>query len=359
MADPVLLEVLRRAATSNSIDEWNQSVRGSTPVNLYTRGVGDLREADLAGLNLFGAVLVGAELQGANLSGAELWAANFDSARLDGGDLSNASLICANFHYTSLRNTNLTDAWLDFAHFLESDLEGALFRGCSMKDAVFSAVDLSSCDMANVHVSGPCSVDTRTLELTARGVAGALHRLPHVRQFLVSCGVAPPFLDTFDTLVAHPDRIDSFIQSTFISYGSPDEVFAKKLHENLQLRGVRTFFFPEHAEPGERLHRIMRKGVNDFDRVILICSRQSLDRPGVLNEIEEVLAREARDGGASYLIPVRLDDYVFNGWAPPNSDIAQAVRDRVVANFEDAIRDNRHFEEATEKLFSVLSLRRR
>ena len=66
------------------------------------------------------------------------------------------------------------------------------------------------------------------------------------------------------------------------------------------------FFFAEHAEPGEKLHRTMRKGVNEHDRLILICSMASLDRKGVLNELEEILTREARDGGASYLIGGRM-----------------------------------------------------
>jgi len=49
----------------------------------------------------------------------------------------------------------------------------------------------------------------------------------------------------------------------------------------------------------------MREGVNKFERVIVICSANSLSRRGVLNEIEETLQREARDGGASYLIRIR------------------------------------------------------
>jgi len=55
----------------------------------------------------------------------------------------------------------------------------------------------------------------------------------------------------------------------------------------------------------------MRRQINDRDRMILICSEASLGRSGLLNELQEILAREARDGGSSYLIPVRLDDIVL------------------------------------------------
>jgi hypothetical protein len=144
------------------------------------------------------------------------------------------------------------------------------------------------------------------------------------------------------------------LQSVFISYGTPDEAFARRLCQGLLREGVTSFFFPEDAPFGQRLHRVMRKGVNDYDRVVLLCSRESLDRKGVLNEIEETLAREARDGGTSCLIPIRLDNYVFDGWNPPNRDIVQAVRDRVVADFEDAISNEEKFAVALLRLVEAL-----
>jgi hypothetical protein len=150
------------------------------------------------------------------------------------------------------------------------------------------------------------------------------------------------------------ENLKSVMQSTFISYGQPDIDFARKLHLELERRGAITFFFPEHAEPGERLHRVMRKGVNEFDRIILICSRCSLDRLGVLNEIEEALSREARDGGTPYIIPITIDDYIYSAWNPPRLDLAQAIRDRVVADFRMAVTDESEFKKAIGKLVNTL-----
>jgi len=93
--------------------------------------------------------------------------------------------------------------------------------------------------------------------------------------------------------------------------------------------------------------------VNEHDRVILVCSKSALDRMGVLNEIEETLRREARNGGVSYLIPVRLDNYVFSGWNPP-AMTAQAVRDRVVADFRDALIDPVKFDSELNRLLAAL-----
>ena len=145
------------------------------------------------------------------------------------------------------------------------------------------------------------------------------------------------------------------LQSTFISYGGPDTTFAHKLNEALLRNGVKTFFFAEDAVPGQKLHRLMREGVNSHDRVILVCSKASLDRPGVLNEITETLQREARDGGKEYLIPITLDDYVFNGWKPHDPGVAQATRDRVVADFRGAETDSAKFDQGLARLIAALN----
>ena len=144
------------------------------------------------------------------------------------------------------------------------------------------------------------------------------------------------------------------LASVFISYGSPDEKFAQRLNTSLREKGVYTYLFMNDARPGEKLHREMRVSINQYDRVLLVCSRNSLDRPGVTNEIEETLQREAREGGSSRLIPIMLDDYVRSNWAPRHSDVALSIRDRVIADFRDAAEDDVAFEIAIERLFSSL-----
>jgi hypothetical protein len=223
-------------------------------------------------------------------------------------------------------------ALLNHCNLIETILDGANFSQARLDNVVLVDVDLTAICGANVRHLGPSHVDWRSIAKSLRA--------PRLKDFLISSGMPEVFAEYMIECARSidPARLFSMMQSTFISYGGPDEKFARKLYEGLQRNGVRTFFFPEHARPGDKLHRLMRKGVNDHDRVILVCSKNSLDRPGVLNELEETLQREARDGGANYLIPIRLDEYVLNGWAPKNADVAQAVRDRVVADFTDEAR---------------------
>ncbi len=151
-----------------------------------------------------------------------------------------------------------------------------------------------------------------------------------------------------------PENGGTKIRSVFISYGGPDERFAIMLNDGLRRAGVNTFFFPDDAPPGAKLHAVMRDGVNEHDHVVLICSRDSLDRSGVANELEETLQREAREGGRAILIPVTIDDYVFSDWASSSPGVAQSLRDRVVADFRDAIRDPIIFERSLGRVVAVL-----
>lgn len=139
--------------------------------------------------------------------------------------------------------------------------------------------------------------------------------------------------DFSDHIVQVVDESDMY-KTLFISYGGPDESLVGKLNGLIKLKGVKTWFFKDDALPGQKLHRVMHQGVNEHDRVLLICSESSLTRPGVLNEIERVLEREAKEGGTDILLPVTLDDYIFSDWAPSRPDIASQVRSRVITKLD-------------------------
>ncbi|EOB3604657.1 TPA: TIR domain-containing protein [Vibrio vulnificus] len=140
-------------------------------------------------------------------------------------------------------------------------------------------------------------------------------------------------------------------KSIFISYGGPDEDSVSMLNKKLKTVGVTTWFFPNDSIPGQKLHRMMHEGVNKHDKVLLVCSKCSLTRAGVLNEIERVLEREAKEGGSDILIPVTLDQYIFDGWKPDRTDIADQLKSRVIINV-DPTDDN--YDLSIEKLVKAL-----
>ena len=288
------------------------------------------------------------DLSEACFEGADLAFCYFD-ANLSGSRFTVADLV-----WTDFGRSDLTDASLE-----RCDLRHTMFKSANLARCDFSFAQLdqtslldvslvSLCESADVVHAGPSYVDHRTIIRSLRA--------PDLKDCLMQLGMPALFAEYLVGCARSIEDGDtsSMLQSTFISYGGPDEDFARQLHRALELNGVRTFFFPEHAVPGKKLHRMMREGVNEYDRVILICSKNSLTRTGVLNEIEETLQREARDGGASYLIPITLDSFVFNAWVPSRHDLAQSVRDRVVADFTRANINPSVFDNSLRKLLAAL-----
>ena len=153
-----------------------------------------------------------------------------------------------------------------------------------------------------------------------------------------------------------PNGLFNLMHTTFISYGGPDEPFASKLRKALQENGVTTFLFVEDAIPGQSLSHVMRAGVREHDRIILICSESSLNRAGVQNEIDLTLQREAREGGAKLLIPIALDRFVFDEWRPDDEDLKEAVLARVVGDFIGADADQAKFDEGLGRLLQALKV---
>lgn len=147
-----------------------------------------------------------------------------------------------------------------------------------------------------------------------------------------SCVAIRQVIDIFSGVNVLIDVVDEseMHKTLFISYGGPDEEIVSNINNRIKAKGVKTWFFPDDALPGEKLHRMMHDGVNKHDRVLLVCSKTALIRPGVLNEIERVFEREAKEGGTDILIPITLDDFVYGDWAPERKDIADQVRARVI-----------------------------
>lgn len=313
-------------------------------------------ERDFFGAHLTGAHLAGVSLIGGHLPNANLREANLQDAQLAGAYLAAANLTGANLQDARLNGARLNGAHLEGANLSGANLEGTNLTEANLTGANVQRVTLGGTHLASIDLSPFCEALTslihqRPSNITPSSVLLSV-RAPRLKDFLAHAGVPEVFAEYMvDCALSMKDDVFRILRSTFISYGYPDEAFARQLYEALHRNGVVTFFFPEHAKAGEQLHRVVRDGVNKLDRVMLVCSAASLDRKGLLAELEETLARERRDGGAAYLIPITIDDYVFDGW---KADVAQTVRDRVVADFRGADTDPAKFQSALIKLIEAL-----
>ena len=320
---------------------------------------GDLTRANLTGANLTRANLTRANLTGADLSGAHLNYADLTGARLTRANLTGADLTGANLNDATLAGATLTGADLTRAILTDADLTSATLAGATLNDATLTGATLAHTMLVDLDVSflcgsathrGPSYVDQRSVIRS--------HTNPALKQFLLECGVpwifAEYMIDCAKAVTAQDLR--ALMQSTFISYGQPDDAFARRLYDSLLSRKITVFYFPETARWGERLSNEVYQQLNKHDRVILVCSKDSLRRPGVLNEIQETFDREARDGGADYLLPIGLDDYLFdpNGLEKDQPAIARRIRARIVGDFRSWQLSTAEYDKSLNRLIDAL-----
>jgi hypothetical protein len=289
-------EQLRRLK-EQGVDAWNEW-RAQYSLQLDLSGANlhktNLRKVNLSATNLRGANLGEANLNQANLSGATLSAADLRAARISEADLSFANLSDANVSWASLRWADLRGACL----------VGADLREVKVIETIFSNVDLSCCkNLDTVDHGGPSPVDIRTLQRSG----------PLPLAFLRGVGLPDTLINYLPSLLNQP--IQHY--SCFISYASTNEEFARRLHADLQNKGVRCWFAPEDMKIGAKILDTLDEAIRLRDKVLLVLSEASIASDWVEDEVTKAFAEERQRGGM-VLFPVRLDDAVFatkEAWA--------------------------------------------
>jgi uncharacterized protein YjbI with pentapeptide repeats len=254
--------------------------------------------------------LEGADLSDTDLSDANLCHANLYAAVMRGSDLSSANLT-----YACLRLANLRDAVLPNAQMQDALLAGAVLRGANLSGADLSGAELADADLSEADVGGTGFSDTDLSRV--RGLASVRHnsrstisidtiylsqgKIPE--SFLRGAGVPEGFITYVKSLTGA--AFDFY--SCFISYSSTDQIFAERLHADLQAKGVRCWFAPEDLKIGERFRSRIDESIRIQDKLLLVLSKDSIRSPWVEKEVETAFERERREDRI-VLFPIRLDD---------------------------------------------------
>ncbi len=263
----------------------------------------NLNYADLSSANLHLAKFRDAKISGANLNRADLSGADLNDADLSGADLSNALLGGTDLRSADLSDADLSGTDLSGANLSGADLNNALLGDALLGETLFADVDLSRVQgLTKCHYLGPSTLDHRTLSRSGQ--------LPE--SFLRGVGLPDTFIDYIPSLFNQPLQF----YSCFISYSHMDEAFAKRLHADLQDKGVRCWYAPEDLPIGEKIRVGIDQAIRKHDKLLLILSEHSVNSQWVESEMEAALEKE-RESHKLVLFPVRIDDTVMqnrDGW---------------------------------------------
>jgi hypothetical protein len=215
---------------------------------------------------LFFPYLNGADLTQANLNGADLIKANLSGAFLTGADLSKANLGGADLDGADLSSADLSGAWLGETVLGDTNLSGV--KG------------LDTCR----HL-GPSTLDHRTVAKSG----------PLPLAFLRGCGLPDVLIDYLPSLLNQPIQF----YSCFISYSTRDDEFAKRLHADLQDKGVRCWFAPEDLKIGDPFRQRIDEAIRLHEKLLVILSEHFVQSDWVREEVESCFER-ARSASTNF-----------------------------------------------------------
>ena len=289
------------------LDEFSSSYArmiAAAPIPAFYGGIQDADEA----LPHFRADFSGTDVQGADLSGADFTLAKFGGADLSGANFRKANLLYADFQNARLTRADLRDARLEEAdltgaNLTEAQLAGANLVQAVLAETVFGRTILTEArGLSECRHSGPSIIDFHTLQTSG----------PLPLAFLRGVGLPDSVIDDLPAL-----RHAGEFYSCFISYSSKDEIFAKRLHNDLQDKGVRCWFAPRDMSIGDKIVDAVDKAIRQQDKVLLILSEGAIASNWVADEVTRALEEE-RTRKQLIILPVRIDDAVMRSslaWA--------------------------------------------
>ena len=142
-------------------------------------------------------------------------------------------------------------------------------------------------------------------------------------------------------------------KSCFISYSHKNKAFVDKLYADLVAAGIPCWRDEIDLIIGKRIIDALSEAIRDHDHVLLCCSKHSLSSTWVEDEISMTIEKERRDpGGDLTLIPLNLDDYLFDSWS---SGHAARIRERLAADFRNWRKNHVKYQEQLTRLLRALS----
>ena len=239
-----------------------------------------------------------------------------------------------------------------------AELRGAIFASGGLKRpdlcgavrgwTTFAAVDPSEAQGLDsvIHI-GPTTVGIDTL-------FGLNGNIPEA--FLGGCGIPDSVIVNRSAFVVALQPTQFY--SSFISYSTRDEEFAKLLHARMTEEQLRVWFAPEDMRGGREFTEQIKTAIRVHDKLLLVLSKASMASHWVRHEITQAIEREDREK-RKVLFPIGLAPYrTIKAWSAfdpkTGKDVAERVRAFHIPDFS-TWKDRHSFEKAFQGLLRDLA----
>lgn len=375
--------------------EWiayrNKNLRTIKPLNhpIFNLANVDLSNQNLSGLNLDGAILTEANLENANLSSTSLRFVNFHKANLlcsclkrseiITSDITEACLRKAKMEHVQILNSNinnaklssalltfaiidncsflradlesciaisskfhkcdLTEANIDRANFSGSQIQGAILKHTSGKQALFVQANLEKAQLeegnfcqavfdnanlcsanlkaARFQNASFTNADLQGIEVNETDLRQADLRgadLINVSLHMANCYQTKIFQEDmrYANIFMKQAKDESFSiirknkVRVFISYSHADSSFAVRLEKALKKRSVDVWIDRKEILVGESLIGRIREGIDSSKFVCAVLSQQSLQSQWVKNELDIAMNQQIESGSVK-VFPLVLE----------------------------------------------------
>lgn len=180
--------------------------------------------------------------------------------------------------------------------FIDLDLSEATIRDCKVQFG-FVRCKLARISLLSNSRVNDCSIDFSTIIESEELATDALHDVFGIKERNVK--------QQIKALMDSPK-----FHTVFISYSFKDGWIAKQIKYDLEKHGIRSFLWENDAPGGKKLKQIMRDGIRDYDKFLIILSENSLKSEACQFEISQ--AREKYNKTwMDVLVPIHIDHFLF------------------------------------------------
>jgi len=307
---------------------------------------------DMTGIDLCDKNLIGYDLRFINFSNA-----NLTRTQLTGANLTGCNFTCANLSYAHLR-----EAYLAATDFRYSNLTGTRFSMTRfLNTRLYNCWGLEECDHQDISM-----MDQGTLSFSHNIPVGFLYGVGLKDWEIEAAKLSNKFLTPQELITVLKHIYKSHDVDTkkyfkcFISYSREDRAFAELIYHKLNNYGIECWMDQHSILPGDDIRDEIDEGISVGDKVILCCSKASLNSYWVNVEIDKALFKEENlwrkhNKKELSLIPLNLDDYVFS-W---NSSRANELTKRHIEDVTNWKTFPKKIDYAIQRLEQSLSISRR